>query len=524
MMDIYKPLKTGNEWSIVDQNGGILYDDDAGFETEEQAQFVADFHTKNPDAEWERDVMPAFEAKFGLLDAAQPDAPASEQDIEAFKQSEAGYQAADTVKIQGVFLESFRALHNKGTQLHPAQITYLFSLVDSLITENANLKTVADDLVEERYHLRSKNATLQAELTATRQQLAAAVAESDQLRDQFTEAQGAFEDVYEDCQHVGVIPYHLGDLREALGLSKARPNIATPQATPQPDAPTERPSTITAAEFVEHGYAAKIAAGKCEVWDGSLKVHLIVERGSFRHNDADRDLVIWWSDKLDDKWRYAEPHDTLTVRWLAPAPASEQAAGEEVIVGTVNVYPGVDKQGYDILSGGKLDRWKYDKGDAFEYALVLANDTIRALQAELAATRQQVAAAEIGQLGAAWESFQLEENIDASYQNYKDETQEPLSKSAWLMQVCVGMTKQIHELNSQVFALQATPQPAPEASGLRAAVNWLITIAPVDRPTLPSVDASKSVDAIASEFYAVGWAAATFGAAEKLKTALKAGE
>jgi hypothetical protein len=158
-------------------------------------------------------------------------APASERDIVAHAEFEAGYEAAGAVKIQGVFLESFRALHNKGTQLHPAQITYLFSLVDSLQAELANArldiayyKTLIDDknksfqtigaalglsgkfkdqfgtdqieqaaktimedreiitdirnlcmkVQDERDELRAQNANLQAELTATRQQLAAA--------------------------------------------------------------------------------------------------------------------------------------------------------------------------------------------------------------------------------------------------------------------------------------------------------------------------------------------------------------
>lgn len=57
-------------------------------------------------------------------------APAPSEQDAAVSKPEAG-----TEKIQGVFLESFRALHNKGVQLNPAQITYLFSLVASLQAE-----------------------------------------------------------------------------------------------------------------------------------------------------------------------------------------------------------------------------------------------------------------------------------------------------------------------------------------------------------------------------------------------------
>ena len=74
---------------------------------------------------------------------------------------------------------------------------------------------------------------------------------------------------------------------------------------------------------------------------------------------------------------------------LAATREPEPPAGD-----TVHVYPAIDKQGYDILTGGKLDKWKYDKGDAFEYALVFANDNIRALQAENAALKAQLAASE----------------------------------------------------------------------------------------------------------------------------------
>jgi hypothetical protein len=174
------------------------------------------------------------------------------------------------------------------------------------------------------------------------------------------------------------------------------------------------------------------------------------------------------------------------------------------------------------------------------------------LQAELTATQQQLAAAESA--GQTSQNLWLDEKdrYSSLYNDYilqqrsieeleaKLETLSGLdhlqmwaieAAKVW-MQSDRGAVQNISDalyitlnvMASNVSRRQATPQPAPEASALRAAVNWLITIAPVDRPTLPSVDASKSVDAIASEFYAVGWAAATFGAAEKLKTALKAGE
>lgn len=101
----------------------------------------------------------------------------------------------------------------------------------------------------------------------------------------------------------------------------------------------------------------------------------------------------------DDDWERPDP---------APTSAPDGGAGE---VGTVNIYPGIDRQGYDILSGGKLDRWKADRGDAFEYGLVLANDNIRSLIIERDTLRSQLAdtQAENARLRAAVQPFAIEE-------------------------------------------------------------------------------------------------------------------
>ena len=134
----------------------------------------------------------------------------------------------------------------------------------------------------------------------------------------------------------------------------------------------ERVTTITAAEWDK--VAEDVKAGRCEVLDGSLKVHIVVERGAFRHNDVDRDLIIWWSDKLDDKWRYAEPYDTLTVRWLDTAQTER------------------DAEAYNIESLA-ADYVAHELERAKKTLLEFADIDVATLQAELEATRKQVAAA-----------------------------------------------------------------------------------------------------------------------------------
>lgn len=156
---------------------------------------------------------------------------------------------------------------------------------------------------------------------------------------------------------------------------------------------TDKPTTISARDFVEQGYVKKIKRGQCVV------TFLGQEAGE-ADNDPIADIVpsgneqypfrLFYKDGSDDG--LVAEKDKFAVRWLEPAtpPASESAATGQV--DTVHVYPAIDKQGYDILAGGKLDRWKYDKGDAFEYALVLANDNIRELQTALTAASEREAA------------------------------------------------------------------------------------------------------------------------------------
>lgn len=93
-----------------------------------------------------------------------------------------------------------------------------------------------------------------------------------------------------------------------------------------------KPTEITAAQFVSEGYAGKVARGECEVrWDTSFKVTLI-EEGA---DDG------WWDIHVTDIFNRNAVFVTykdlaqFTVRWLQPAleadpalPAGEAAAGE----------------------------------------------------------------------------------------------------------------------------------------------------------------------------------------------------
>lgn len=63
MSGFNKPYRADNgKWGVLDQDSTVLYEPE--FDRYTEARFVADFHNKHPDAEWERDVMPVFNAQF----------------------------------------------------------------------------------------------------------------------------------------------------------------------------------------------------------------------------------------------------------------------------------------------------------------------------------------------------------------------------------------------------------------------------------------------------------------------------
>lgn len=70
--------KYDEKWGVVDSRGGILYE--GNIDTQEEAEFIADFHNQYPDAEYERDVLPAWEAHRALAPAAAPAADGGEDD------------------------------------------------------------------------------------------------------------------------------------------------------------------------------------------------------------------------------------------------------------------------------------------------------------------------------------------------------------------------------------------------------------------------------------------------------------
>lgn len=60
MTEKFVAVKDGDSglWGVEDERGAILYE--ADITTEAQARFMAKYHTDHPDAEFERDVWPAW--------------------------------------------------------------------------------------------------------------------------------------------------------------------------------------------------------------------------------------------------------------------------------------------------------------------------------------------------------------------------------------------------------------------------------------------------------------------------------
>lgn len=82
------------KWGIIDKHGAIAYDYD--FDTQEEAEFVADYHNHHPQAEYERDVLPAWEAHTALVaSAGAGDAVADAKPTYAELQAEVARLRAD---------------------------------------------------------------------------------------------------------------------------------------------------------------------------------------------------------------------------------------------------------------------------------------------------------------------------------------------------------------------------------------------------------------------------------------------
>lgn len=89
----------------------------------------------------------------------------------------------------------------------------------------------------------------------------------------------------------------------------------------------EKPTSITAAEFVAGDYEGKIAAGECKVWDG-VRDAIEVKRISTGRRLSGEVYVIYWIVDKDieelgiDNWRDALAGDTFEVEWLNQGAAS----------------------------------------------------------------------------------------------------------------------------------------------------------------------------------------------------------
>lgn len=119
-------------------SNGIEYREDECSIFDGEQQITRGFYLAGNDIrlEWgvtgEKIVARDYPLTVRWLDTAQ-----TERDAEAGSGGD---------KVQGVFLETFRKLHDNGTQLHPAQITYLFSLVASLQAEREDLQKQVNNL------------------------------------------------------------------------------------------------------------------------------------------------------------------------------------------------------------------------------------------------------------------------------------------------------------------------------------------------------------------------------------------
>lgn len=78
-----------------------------------------------------------------------------------------------------------------------------------------------------------------------------------------------------------------------------------------------KPSVITAAEFVADGYAAKIAAGECVVYDHD-KDYVV--------GGKQMETLVWIEYCDNGNFHSYDPNSKFTVRWLPATPASDELA------------------------------------------------------------------------------------------------------------------------------------------------------------------------------------------------------
>ena len=232
MSNVYRPFKIGGEWSIIDQYGGILYDAGAGFKTPTEAKFVADFHNQHPDAEWERDVMPAFNARFIP--------PASEPAVDADTELLQWLQSQPKGKLMSMSLDYLAQLALGGDKasapvdageggVYPGNSksgfvkTMPLEDYDALTRERDDLRELLEATEESEEQFRQEVISLSSEISGYRNQAAAAYRRERQTRDEwgstfdlYLDLKVAGEKVVQDCEACGVEPFSLQEFKEVL--------------------------------------------------------------------------------------------------------------------------------------------------------------------------------------------------------------------------------------------------------------------------------------------------------------------
>lgn len=173
--------------------------------------------------------------------------------------------------------------------------------------------------------------------------------------------------------------------------------VKSTQATAQPA--DTRPTTITAREFVDEGYAELVEAGKCVVKWGIN----IVE--GCEHSGAVYTCAIRYADK--DQWgfKYAYPETQFTVEWLlAPAQAAQADSGAGDKIPDPLDLDGVE---YAIAGIGAILMEEFHSNHPIWHHLKAIDEAWQEQRDDNTALRSQLEAAqaEIGRLSEALEYY-----------------------------------------------------------------------------------------------------------------------
>ena len=165
-----------------------------------------------------------------------------------------------------------------------------------------------------------------------------------------------------------------------------------------------KPTAITAAEFIEGGYAAKIKAGECVVKSPLYKHYVITDVKPIKANSSGWDVAITDTKGTYRTWTSAG----LTVTWLpqadsakpegevsdAVALARAQIARLRSALETIRDYPTVEvdmELGHQVAGMAMQAEVALEEYPSESGLLTILADKLTAAQADLATAREQVA-------------------------------------------------------------------------------------------------------------------------------------